>query len=54
MLSGTGNEVYFKGNTTITGTRTLTEAPILLPSGMTEEDWIVDLEDTVVFNWSKD
>ncbi len=54
-LSGTGNEVYFKGNTTITGTRTLADAPVAyFASGMTEEDWIVDHEDTVVFNWSKD
>ena len=53
-LSGTGNEVYFKGNTTITGTHTLADAPVAyFASGMTEEDWIVDLEDTVVFNWSK-
>ena len=54
-LSGKGNSVYAKGDLSIEGTHTNTDAPIAyFASGMTEEDWIVDIEESVAYSWSKE
>ena len=54
-LSGKGNAVYAKGDLSIEGTHTNTDAPIAyFASGMTEEDWIVDIEESVTYSWSKE
>ena len=54
-ISGTGNIIYVKGNTVITGTNTLTETyAAYFADGITEDDYLIDLDETVSLTWSRE